>query len=44
MFWPSFNAGFAPKTPYERSIVITNTILALTGSNLACYAMTALLQ
>ena len=44
MFWPSFNAAYFPQTPYERSIIITNTILALTGSNLACYTMTALLQ
>ena len=44
MFWPSFNAGYFSSTPYERSVIITNTILALTASNLACYTMTALLQ
>lgn len=44
MFWPSFNAGYFAETPYERSVIIVNTILALTGSNLACYTMTALLQ
>jgi ammonium transporter Rh len=44
MFWPSFNAGFFAKTPYERSVIITNTILALTASNLACYTITALLR
>lgn len=44
LFWPSFNAGLFPHTPFEKSIIIGNTILALTGSNLACYTITALLK
>lgn len=44
IFWPSINAGFFSTTPYERSIIITNTILALAASNLGCFIMTALLQ
>lgn len=44
LFWPSFNAGLMPQTPYERTVIIGNTILALTASNLACYTVTALLQ
>src|SRR5689334_1158688 len=27
MFWPSFNAGYFASTPYEKSVVITNTII-----------------
>lgn len=44
MFWPSFNAGFFPTSPYERSLIIVNTIIALTGSCLGTFIMTALVR
>ncbi len=44
MFWPSFNSGFFPEHPYEKSLIITNTILSLTGSCLGTFIMTALLR
>lgn len=44
MFWPSFNSGFFPVHPYEKSLIITNTILSLTGSCLGTFIMTALLR
>lgn len=42
LFWPSFNSGFFPQHPYEKSLIITNTILSLTGSCLGTFVMTAL--
>lgn len=44
MFWPSFNAGLFPTSPHERSVIIVNTIVALTGSCLSTFIMTALLR
>jgi ammonium transporter Rh len=44
MYWPSFNAGYFASTPYEKSLVITNTIISLTGSCLASFAISALLR
>ena len=44
IFWPSINAGFFSQNAFERRIIIINTLLALTGSNISCYIMTALLQ
>lgn len=35
MFWPSFNAGVFPQNQYEKSLVISNTILSLAGSCLS---------
>ena len=42
MFWPSFNAGYFSTSPYEKSTIIGNTIIALTGSCLGSFIMTAL--
>ena len=44
MFWPSFNAGFFPQSPFERSLIVTNTILALTGSCLATFGLSAIVR
>ena len=44
MFWPSFNAGFFPTSAYERSVIIVNTIVALTGSCLGTFIMTGLVR
>jgi len=44
MYWPSFNAGFFPSTGYEKTTIIANTIIALTGSCLSTFVMTALLR
>lgn len=44
MFWPSFNAGVFPDTQYERSLVISNTILSLTGSCLGSFIISALFR
>lgn len=42
MFWPSFNAGYFPQNGFQRSLIITNTILSLTGSCLATFIVSAL--
>lgn len=44
MFWPSFNAGYFPENGFERSLIISNTILSLTGSCLSTFIMSALLR
>lgn len=44
MFWPSFNAGFFPETPFERSLIIGNTILSLTGSCLGTFIISSLFR
>ena len=44
MYWPSFNAGYFPEQPYEKSIIITNTIISLTGSCLGTFIMTAIVR
>jgi len=44
MFWPSFNAGVFPITPYEKSITVVNTIISLTGSCIGTFIMTALVR
>jgi len=44
MLWPSFNAGFFPTTGYEKSLIISNTILSLTGSCLSTFIMSALFR
>jgi ammonium transporter Rh len=44
MFWPSFNAGYFSTNPYEKSTIIANTIIALTGSCLGTFIMTSLFR
>lgn len=44
MFWPSFNAGYFPHNGYEKTVIVSNTIIALTGSCLATFIMSALLR
>jgi ammonium transporter Rh len=44
MFWPSFNAGYFPENGFQKSMIISNTIVSLTGSCLATMAMTSLLR
>ena len=44
MFWPSFNAGFFPTSPFERSLIIGNTILSLTGSCLGTFIISSLFR
>jgi ammonium transporter Rh len=44
MFWPSFNAGYYPTSAYERSLIIVNTIIAMTGSCLGTFIMTVLVR
>ena len=40
-YWPSINAGYFAATPFDRGIIIMNTILALTGSCLGGFAGSA---
>ena len=44
MFWPSFNAGYFSTNEFHRSLIISNTIVALTGSCLATFATSSLLR
>lgn len=44
MFWPSFNFGYFPKTPFAKTQIITSTILSLTGSCLATFMTSAFLK
>jgi ammonium transporter Rh len=44
MFWPSFNAGYFSTTPYEKSIIVANTIIALTGSCLGTFITTSFIR
>ena len=44
MFWPSFNAGYFATNPYEKSTIIANTIISLTGSCLGTFIMTSLFR
>lgn len=44
MFWPSFNAGYFPTTGLEKSTIVVNTVLSLTGSCLATFLMSGLLR
>lgn len=44
MYWPSFNAGYFPTSGFERSLIISNTILSLTGSCLGCFVVTSTLR
>ena len=42
MFWPSFNAGYFPTNNFQRSLIISNTIVSLTGSCLTSFAASIL--
>ena len=44
MFWPSFNAGYFPENGFQRSLIVSNTIIALTGSCLSTFAFSTLLR
>lgn len=44
MFWPSFNAGYFPANPFQKSLIISNTIISLTGSCLAAFIISALVR
>jgi|JI10StandDraft_1071094.scaffolds.fasta_scaffold349215_2 ammonium transporter Rh len=44
MYWPSFNAGFFPENAFQKSLIVSNTIIALTGSCLATFITTALIH
>lgn len=44
MFWPSFNAGYFPENGFQRSLIVSNTIIALTGSCLSTFVASALLR
>ena len=44
MFWPSFNAGYFPENGFQRSLIISNTIISLTGSCLATFIMSAMVR
>jgi ammonium transporter Rh len=44
MFWPSFNFGVSAHTEYEKSQIISNTILSLTGSCLSTFIVSALVK
>ena len=44
MFWPSFNAGVFPENGFQRSLIVTNTIVSLTGSCLSTFVMSALIR
>lgn len=44
MFWPSFNAGVFPENGFQRSLIITNTVISLTGSCLSTFIMSALIR
>lgn len=44
MFWPSFNAGYFPENGFQRSLVVSNTIISLTGSCLATFIVSSLIH
>jgi ammonium transporter Rh len=44
MFWPSFNAGIFPENAFQKSLIISNTIIALTGSCLATFITSGLIH
>jgi ammonium transporter Rh len=44
MYWPSFNFGIAGVTPFTKTQIISNTILALTGSCLATFMASAFIK
>ncbi len=44
MYWPSFNAGYFPENGFQRSLIISNTIISLTGSCLSTLVATSLFR
>lgn len=44
MFWPSFNAGYFPSSPFEKSLIIGNTVISLTASCLGTFIATTFLR
>lgn len=45
LFWPSFNSGaFDATLQYQRMIIITNTVLSLTGSCIAAFCLSILIR
>lgn len=44
MYWPSFNFGVFGSTPFQKTQIISNTILALTGSCLGTFFTSAFLN
>ena len=44
MYWPSFNFGVLATTAFTKTQIITNTILALTGSCLSTFMTSAFLK
>jgi ammonium transporter Rh len=44
MYWPSFNFGINATTPFTKTQIISNTILALTGSCLSTFMTSAFLK
>lgn len=44
MYWPSINAGYFPTNGFQRSLIINNTIISLTGSCLSTFATSSLLR
>lgn len=44
MFWPSFNAAVFPENQFEKSLVVSNTVLSLTGSCLAAIIMSVIVR
>lgn len=44
MYWPSFNAGYFPENGFQKSLVVSNTIISLTGSCLAAFIVSGLIR
>lgn len=44
MYWPSSNASHLSDQPYFKTVIITNTIIALTGSCIGTFIMTSLIR
>lgn len=43
IYWPSFNFAVQAKSPYEQNIIITNTLLSLTGSCISTFIVSGLI-
>lgn len=44
MYWPTANASHMSDQPYYKGIIITNTILAMTGSCISTFITTSLVR
>lgn len=42
LYWPSFNFGLVAQNAFEQHLVVVNTVLALTGSVLGTFIVSAL--